>query len=142
MLDHPLHPAVVHFPIGLLLSATIVDMGWAAGLTSNPQLAALLMAGGLIMALVAMGAGMVDFAKLDQAIVPHAVRHMAAVGTAWLGYGTALYLRRDVFAGATAVGTVTIALSVASALILALGGWLGGRLVYTFGAGVSPTARR
>jgi uncharacterized membrane protein len=142
MLGHPLHPAIVHFPIGLLLSATIADVAWVAGLSSDPRLAALLMAGGLVMALVAMGAGLVDFARLDQAVVPHAVRHMAAVGTAWLGYGIALYLRREVLTGGTALGTASLALSMASAAVLALGGWLGGRLVYTFGAGVSPDARR
>ena len=117
-------------------------MAWVAGLISDPNLAAMLMAGGLVMALVAMGAGLVDFARLDQSVVPHAVRHMAAVGTAGLGYGVALYLRRDVFSGAMTMTAATVALSVASALVLALGGWLGGRLVYTFGAGVSPTARR
>ena len=142
MLGHPLHPAIVHFPIGLLLSATIADVAWVAGLSSDPRLAAVLMAGGLVMALVAMGAGLVDFARLDQAVVPHAVRHMAAVGTAWLGYGIALYLRREVLTGGTALGTASLALSMASAAVLALGGWLGGRLVYTFGAGVSPDARR
>lgn len=142
MLGHPLHPAIVHFPIGLLLSATIVDVAWVAGLGSDPHLAALLMAGGLVMAVVAMGAGLVDFARLDQAVVPHAVRHMAAVGTAWLGYGVALYLRREVLTGGTALGTPSLALSMASAAVLALGGWLGGRLVYTYGAGVSPDARR
>ena len=141
MLGHPLHPPVVHFPIGLLLSATIVDVGWVAGFTADPRLAALLMAGGLVMAVVAMGAGMLDFARIDQALVPHAVRHMAAVGTAWLGYGVALYLRRDVFSGGTTLTSATIAVSIASALILALGGWLGGRLVYTFGAGVSAARR-
>jgi uncharacterized membrane protein len=30
-------------------------------------------------------------------------------------------------------------MSLVSAAVLALGGWLGGRLVYTFGAGVSKT---
>ena len=84
-----------------------------------------------------MGAGVVDFARLDAAVVPHALRHMTAVGLAWLGYAVALYLRRDVFDGAAAIGTPTIALSIFSAVLLALGGWLGGRLVYTFGAGVS-----
>ena len=66
---------------------------------------------------------------------------MAAVGIAWLGYAVALYLRRDAFSGATAVGPASLAFSLASALALALGGWLGGRLVYTFGAGVDAVRR-
>jgi uncharacterized membrane protein len=138
MFGHPLHPALVHFPLGLLLSASIADAAWLAGLTANVQVAAVMMAGGLAMALLAMGAGMVDFAKLEPAVVPHALRHMLAVGVAWLGYAIALYLRRDLLSGTSAeLGSASAALSLGSALVLALGGWLGGRLVYTFGAGVS-----
>ena len=136
MLGHPVHPAIVHFPIALLLSATIADLGWVAGLTSDTHISAVLMAAGLVGGLVAMVAGMVDFARLDDAIVPHALRHMAAVGIAWLGYGVALYLRRDALWGDAQVEAPTIAVSVVSACVLALGGWLGGRLVYTFGANV------
>ena len=137
MFGHPLHPAIVHFPIGLLLSATLADLAFAVGFTGDVHVGAVLMAGGLCGGLLAMGAGVVDFARLDAAVVPHALRHMTAVGLAWLGYAVALYLRRDVFAGATSIGTPTIALSIVSAALLSLGGWLGGRLVYTFGAGVS-----
>jgi uncharacterized membrane protein len=138
---HPLHPAIVHFPIGLLLSASLADLAWLAGLTTDAHIGAVLMAGGLAMGVVAMGAGLVDFATLDETVVPHALRHMAAVGIAWLGYAVALYLRRDVLSGADTVGSISLALSLASALVLALGGWLGGRLVYTFGAGVDAVRR-
>jgi uncharacterized membrane protein len=143
MFGHPLHPALVHFPIGLLLSATIADAAWLVGLTQDVHVAAVMMAGGLGAALVAMGAGLVDFTRLEAAVVPHALRHIAAVGLAWLGYAVALYLRRDVLMGsATEVGAASVAISFVSALVLALGGWLGGRLVYSFGAGVSDTGRR
>lgn len=137
MSGHPLHPAIVHFPIALLLSASIADLALVTGLTSDTHIGAVLMAGGLTMGLVAMGAGLFDFTKLDEAVVPHAVRHIMTVGLAWLGYGVALYLRRDAFHGATSIGSASLTLSLVSALILSLGGFLGGRLVYTFGAGVS-----
>jgi uncharacterized membrane protein len=141
MLGHPVHPVLVHFPIALLLSATIADLAWVAGLTTNTQIAAVMMAGGLAGGLLAMGAGMVDFARLDEAVVPHALRHMTVVGLAWLGYGIALYLRRDSLSANGVVGTPALVLSIVSALVLALGGWLGGRLVYTFGAGVDAVRR-
>ena len=112
-----------------------------AGLTANTQIAAVLMAGGLAGGLLAMGAGMVDLAKLDDAVVPHAMRHMTVVGLAWLGYGIALYLRRDSLSANAAISTATVAISIVSALLLALGGWLGGRLVYSFGAGVDAVRR-
>ena len=137
MFGHPLHPAVVHFPIALLLSASAADLAWLAGLTGDVHIAAVLMAGGLAMGLVAMGAGLFDFTKLDPAVVPHAVRHMSVVGTAWTGYAIALYLRRDVLSDGVTLGSATVAISLLSALFLSVGGWLGGRLVYTFGAGVS-----
>ena len=139
MFGHPLHPALVHFPIGLLLSATLADLAFAAGLTANVQVAAIMMAGGLAAGLLAMGAGLVDFAKLEETVVPHALRHMTVVGIAWIGYAISLYLRRDLLTGGTAVPTSAILTSLVSALFLSLGGWLGGRLVYTFRAGISKS---
>jgi uncharacterized membrane protein len=137
MLGHPIHPAIVHFPVALLLSATIADLAWVAGLATEAHLSAMLMAGGLVAGLVAMGAGLIDFTRLRPEVVPHALQHMMAVGLAWLGYAVALYLRREALTQATSLSSLTIFVSIASALVLALGGWLGGRLVYTFGAGVS-----
>ena len=95
MFGHPLHPALVHFPIALLLSATAVDLAWLAGLTHDTHAGAMLIAAGLIMGLAAMGAGLADFARLDEATVPHALRHIGVVGLAWVGFAVALYLRRD-----------------------------------------------
>lgn len=142
MFGHPLHPALVHFPIALMLSASIADVAWLAGLTADVHLGAVMMAGGLAAGLLAMGAGVIDFARLDQSVVPHALRHMAAVGIAWLGYAIALYLRKDVLLlGATELGTASAVVSLVSACLLTVGGWLGGRLVYSFGAGVSDNGR-
>jgi uncharacterized membrane protein len=135
MFAHPIHPAVVHFPLGLLLSASAADLLQLAGIWSNPQFAALLIAAGLLGGLVAMAAGLYDFARLDETIVPHALRHMATVGLAWLGYAVALYLRRAALTGAAEPSGASIAVCLASGAVLALGGWLGGELVYRYGAG-------
>ena len=138
MLGHPGHPALVHFPIALLLSATIADLAWVAGLTNNTHIGAILIAGGLAAGILAMGAGVVDLMRLDQGLVGHATVHMTVVGIAWVGYAIALYLRQDALWGWPPLATPTIAISVVSAVFLAAGGWLGGRLVYTFGANVEP----
>ena len=142
MFGHPLHPALVHFPIGLLLSATLGDAAWAIGLTANVQVAAVMMAAGLAAGLLAMGAGLIDFARLDEAVVPHALRHMSVVGLAWTGYAIALYLRRDVLFGSSSVTMSAVACSCVSAMLLGFGAWLGGRLVYTLGAGVGGYQKR
>lgn len=135
MLAHPIHPALVHFPLGLLLSASIADVLALAGIWSSPHFAALLMAAGLLGGFAAMAAGLYDFSRLDEAVVPHALRHMAAVGLAWIGYATALYLRREALVGAAEPSDASIAVSLVSAAVLGLGGWLGGELVYRYGAG-------
>lgn len=141
LFGHPIHPAIVHFPIGLLLSATIADLAWVAGLSPDTHIPAVLMAGGLAFGIVAMGAGMADLIRLDGAVVPEAMKHVATVGLAWIGYGIALYLRKDALWPGTssAPSSLAICVSVASALVLAFGGWLGGRLVYTFGANVAKS---
>lgn len=132
MLRHPLHPALVHFPLALLLTATLADVAMLAGLWSDRHFALVLMALGLVAGLAAMAAGLVDFTRLDETLAPRAVRHMATVGAAWIGYAVALYLRRDL---AAPVPTASTVLSLASAVVLAVGGFLGGELVYRYGAG-------
>ena len=138
MRGHPVHPALVHFPVALLLSATIADLAMVAGLTHNTHIAAILMAGGLVGGLLAMAAGMIDLIRLDRSLVKHATMHMCVVALACAGYAVALYLRKDALTGWPPVETPSVAISVVSAIILSAGGWLGGRLVYTFGANVEP----
>jgi len=135
---HPVHPALVHFPVALLLSATIADLAMVAGLTHNTHIAAILMAGGLVGGLLAMAAGMIDLIRLDRNLVKHATMHMCVVALACVGYAVALYLRKDALTGWPPVETPSVAISVVSAILLSAGGWLGGRLVYTFGANVEP----
>jgi uncharacterized membrane protein len=135
MAAHPVHPALVHFPLGLLLTATIADLAGVAGLWPEPRFAAWLIAGGLVSALPTIAAGLYDFRKLDEAQAAHAMRHMGTVALAWLGYGVALYLRRVWLSVSVAPSLASVLVSVASAAVLGLGGWLGGELVYRYGAG-------
>jgi uncharacterized membrane protein len=132
---HPLHPAVVHFPFALLLTSTIADLAHLAGMGPPASFAAWLMGAGLAAGLVAMAAGLYDLRRLSEAQMPPALRHMGAMAAAWLGYAVAFYLRRDSFAGAAEPATASFVVAIASALVLALGGWLGGELVYRYGAG-------
>jgi len=132
---HPIHPALVHFPFGLLFSSVLVDLAHWAGLWPEARFAAWLMAGGLATALLAMAAGLYDFRRLTDVQVPYALQHTLAMATAWLGFAVALYLRRGVLAGAAEPPTASVVLALASAVVLAWGGWLGGELVYRHGAG-------
>lgn len=135
MSTHPIHPALVHFPLGLLLSATAVDLAEVTGLWSEPRFAALLMAAGLAAALPTMAAGLWDFGRLSESQVPVAQRHMAAMALAWTGYAAALYLRRESLTGPVEPSMASVALSLAAGAVLGFGSWLGGELVYRYGAG-------
>ena len=135
MAAHPVHPALVHFPLGLLLTATIADLAGVAGIWAEPRFAAWLIVAGLVAALPTIAAGLYDFRKLDEVQAGHAMRHMGAMALAWLGYGIALYLRRDGLSASLEPSLASVAVSVASAAVLGLGGWLGGELVYRYGAG-------
>jgi uncharacterized membrane protein len=132
---HPIHPAVVHFPFGLLFTSTIVDLGYLAGLWPETHFAAWLMASGLVAAVVAVAAGIFDFRRLTEAQVPYAMRHMGAMAVAVVGYGVALYLRRESLTAPAEASGVSVGIAIASALVLAVGGYLGGELVYRYGAG-------
>ena len=135
MAAHPIHPAVVHFPLGLLLTSTLADLAYLAGVWPEPRFAAWLMVLGLATAVVAMGAGLYDFRRLTQAQVPYALRHMGTIAVAVLGYGVALYLRRAGLSETVEPPLASSGLAIASALVLSLGGWFGGDLVYRHGAG-------
>ena len=135
MRGHPVHPALVHFPLALLLTATLADLAGLAGVWRDPQFAARLMAAGLAAGVLAMIAGMLDLRRLDEQQTDRAMRHAAAMAIGWLGYAVALYLRRDSLAGEAVAPAASQALSLLGACALVLGGWLGGELVYRHAAG-------
>jgi len=140
-LRHPLHPALVHFPIACWSLATLADI--ASLWLGHPAwwLAGVLMAIGTLAALAAMGAGLFELAKIDESdpALRVAHRHMLAAMAAWLAYAASLLLRLDLPLDATpltAPGALEIGLSVVGFGCLAVAGTLGGTLVYRHGVGV------
>src|SRR5438477_10525396 len=62
---HPVHPALVHFPIGLFIPSRVLDV--LSRLSHDPTLmraANYAMAGGVVMALLAAVPGLVDYADI------------------------------------------------------------------------------
>lgn len=132
---HPLHPAVVHFPIACWSLATVADFAslyfgeaawrWSAGL----------LAVGCAVALVAMLAGMLEMARVPEGPALRDVYwHMGLMLTAFTLYTTRLLLGLDQLQP-LAPDTLSLALDAAGFLCLAVGGWLGGKLVYGHGIG-------
>lgn len=133
---HPLHPALVHFPVACWTLATLADIaGFWWGETAW-RLASFLMAVGTTLAVVAMAAGLVELMKLESGhpALRDVHRHMVLAATAWSFYAASLLLRVD---GALAApGKIAVALGGAGFVALCLTGWMGGKLVYEHGVGV------
>jgi uncharacterized membrane protein len=135
---HPLHPALVHFPVACWSLASAADVAGMAGLGAPVwRFAAVLMAIGVVTALATMAAGLLDFLRLGAGHPAEAAvqRHMAWALGAWSCYATSLFLRMDGMQP-IAPGGVALGLGALGFGCLAVAGWLGGTLVYSHGVGV------
>jgi uncharacterized membrane protein len=136
---HPLHPALVHFPIACWVLAVPCDI---AGWLYIPQAwyaAYLLILGGVILALPAMLAGMPDLAKLknNKTVMAIAYRHIALIGASWILYLVSLLLRvGEGGASIASPGVPATIFAVAGLIMLIMGAWHGAELVYSYGIGI------
>lgn len=135
---HPLHPALVHFPIGLWLAAVLWDVvgGWRPADPLWWQMSYWCLALGLAAALPAIATGFVEFLALrpDEPAIGTATAHMMAMALAAALFGASWVLRAKT--GAEMAPTAwALSLSFVGAAVLAVGGWLGGTLVYRHGLG-------
>ncbi|MCG3142996.1 MAG: hypothetical protein HONDAALG_00302 [Gammaproteobacteria bacterium] len=132
---HPLHPALVHFPVACWTLATAADfaslwLGEAAWRWSGGLLVV-----GCATALAAMLAGMMELSRVaDGAALRDTYLHMTAMLAAFMQYAISLLLRLD-YLQSLAPGTVSLLLDAGGFVALTAGGWLGGRLVYGHGVG-------
>jgi uncharacterized membrane protein len=138
LFGHPVHPALVHFPVACWVLAPACDAAWLY--TGDPfwATAALWLTGaGVALALVAAVAGMMDLAALqgrDDALRT-AGRHVLFMSVA-LTAAIASLIGRLAEAPPEVLGLPWFVLAGAVAALATLtGGWFGGRLVYTHGAG-------
>lgn len=136
---HPLHPILVLFPIGFWLSTLLTDIVyWLTRAPGWANAAMVLVAAGIIAALVAALAGLGDFLG-DRAIrdIPDAWHHMIGNIFAVAVAGVSLMLRMAQGAEA-AVLPWGLTLSIVVALTLLFTGWKGGELVFRHRVGVEP----
>lgn len=137
MSRHPLHPALVHFPIACWTLAVAADVAslwlgesawrWSGGL----------LAVGCAIALAAVLAGLMELSRVAEgAAMRDAYLHMTAMLLAFMLFSGRLLLRLD-HLQPLAPNTVSLLLDLGGFAALALGGRLGGRLVYHHGVGVN-----
>jgi uncharacterized membrane protein len=136
---HPLHPALVHFPIACWSLATAADLAslvWGE-LAWRP--AGILLLAGIGFSIPAMLAGFFELAKVaeDNPAIKDVNRHMLMVMCALAFYTASLFLRLQ-GTHLAKPGLLAISMSVLGLLFLAVAGWLGGKLVYGHRLGVTP----
>lgn len=143
MHSHPIHPMLVHFPIAFWAFATFLDVVNLVYPLPVEWLAGSLIVAGLIFAIPAMVAGMVDMIKVNEKSPAFKIvnQHMTFIMITWLVYGLSIYLRME---GRSILspdfwGVFT---SIVGFFCLGVAGWLGGRLVYEYGVGIDKDARK
>lgn len=133
---HPVHPAIVHFPIACWTLSTIGDVAGIWWGTLVWEVSGVLLITGTVTAIAAMATGLLELHKTkeDEQASRTAELHMQLVLAAWMLYGLSLLMRwMENRNGAP--DTVGIALSVAGLITLTAAGWYGGKLVYEHGIG-------
>src|SRR5438552_1594995 len=142
---HPLHPMLVHFPIGLFILSLLLDLGSFA-FRSTPNLvrdAFYAMLLGIIAALIAAVPGFVDYTDIrsdhpgKRTATAHLTLNLIVVGL----YGINLGVRSSSLADPR-ISIGALILSLVGIALLSASGYLGGRLVYDEGIGVGRHKRR
>lgn len=126
---HPVHPALVHFPIGLLFGGAVFDLlGVGLDRAMLWQVGYYLVIAGVGTALLAAVPGYIDYfftVPPNSSAKTRATRHMVA-NLIVVGLFAAAWLLRD---GSLAPPTISLVLEIAGSLLLGYAGFLGGQLV-------------
>jgi uncharacterized membrane protein/nitrite reductase/ring-hydroxylating ferredoxin subunit len=143
-LRHPIHPMLVHFPIGLLVLSFLLDLVSLA----FPEVPSLLRGSfyamflGIITALLAAVPGFVDYSDIrrDQPGKVTATRHMILNLMVVAIYGINLWIRSSALSDPK-ISLPSLLLSLIGVGLLSVSGYLGGRLIYDEGIAVGRHKR-
>ncbi|MFC3686805.1 DUF2231 domain-containing protein [Aquipuribacter hungaricus] len=142
---HPFHAQVVTLPIGAFTASLLFDLGARLGWVDTSSAAfasAWLLAIGLAGAVLAMALGVMDLTTIPDRTKANrtAVTHGTINSVASVILALSAFLRFS--QGTDEVPTAAFVLSVVGLLVLGVGGWLGGKLAYTYGVRVAREARQ
>jgi uncharacterized membrane protein len=140
---HPLHPPLTDATIGMFVfAAAAAVVGYAGAIENKVGPASwLALIAGLGVAIPTAGTGFVDWLYLEwgSARWRRATWHLAAMLSAVTLFALAAWRQYPGYEHGD-VTTGGFALSLAGLLVLVVGGWLGGSVVFVHGARVLPAA--
>src|SRR6266550_926077 len=137
---HPVHPMLVAFPIGLWTTSFVLDViFYFIRNPSLPLISKVMLAAGLVGAVAAAVAGIIDWLSIKEPQVKriadwHARLNIFAV----IVFAASLYFRMRI--GAHWLNwnmRVPVLLSALGVLLIGISGWLGGALTFEHGVGVA-----
>jgi uncharacterized membrane protein len=136
--SHPIHAMLVPLPIGLWIFALVADVVIHAGGDPGWRTAAFYAIGvGIVGALLAAIPGLIDLVSLPpgptrRTGIIHMVLNLLAVAIFAINFLTRFK---------TVDHSGRLLLTALGIVVIAISGWLGGKLVYEGGVGVAPSAR-
>ena len=130
---HPIHPMLVAVPIGLWIFSLVCDVLDVFGVPGGSWkiVALYTLAGGTVGALIAAVPGFIDMLSLQPPIKRIALLHMGINLTVVALFAMNFWLRMQ-----GAQNSTGISLSIIGIALLAVSGWLGGKMVFEDGVGV------
>jgi nitrite reductase/ring-hydroxylating ferredoxin subunit/uncharacterized membrane protein len=145
ILGHPLHPLLIHFPIGLFILALVLDVASFARDDGNAMARSAFVAivAGIITALLAAGPGTVDWLDIrdDHPAKKTGTYHMLLNVAAVILYAISVALRWGTLEEANRTPVLAFIVSLIAAIVLTVSGYLGGHMVYNDGIAVGRHRR-
>jgi uncharacterized membrane protein len=135
---HPIHPMLVGLPIGLLTFSFVSDVVYrATGHVTWSTVALYTLGGGIVGALLAAVPGLVDLVTMrDPAAKRLGLMHMTANLAAVAVFAMSFWQHSQ-----GDQSGLPLALSFVAIVLMGIGGWLGGEMVYVRGVAVAPATR-
>ena len=135
---HPIHPMLVPIPIGLWIFSLVCDL-FVLGGSSNPAWATVAfycMGGGIVGALLAALPGLIDLLSLPAGPRGTAIKHMSINLVVVALYVINFWMRME----PPHTPGKLVWLSLISVGLLAISGWLGGKMVFEHGIAVDTSS--
>jgi uncharacterized membrane protein len=132
-LGHPIHPALVHFPIAFWTAVTVLDICTLLHVYDGATFAWYCLIVTTIAALPAMATGMVELTRLESSAQAVANRHMLLMCSTWTLYLVSMLTRLS--NQSHRPDLLSVSCSLIGLVLMIVGGWFGAKLVYEHGAG-------
>ena len=138
VLGHPLHPILIPFPLGLLITSLVFDIVYL--ITRNPVFSVVafwMVAAGVIGGLLTAVPGLIDWLAIPRGTRARSIGLWHLVGNV---VAVVLFVVSWLIRTGAPGAMAAIVLSVLGVVLLGVGGWLGGELVERLGVGVDEGA--